>query len=194
MIDLSLGGLLKRYRKEGGFTQQMLACLICSSESMVKKYESNEVQMPADLVVRAADILHAPVLKLRYCYDLRLGVVNTPVLDSIDDHPMTVLSVLETEAAEFAEDVRDAQHRLANKRGLEDLSDEDAHRLDHLTDELEDMVGGLMVLAVVLCKQFGRDLGAADKRYSAKCHTRGYIGGRRAAALIPLRSNYDTVS
>lgn len=174
-VATTTGQLLKRYRLRNGLSQRELGIRIGASESMVKKYENGETPIPVDLVDKAATMLKAPALRKQWQWENGAGVITTPVLDGIDDHPVVVLTVIEQEIAEFLEVVRAGRAALVNKQTEAELSPEDKQRVEALLAEGIDVYAAVEVLAMVLGSCFGQDLGAQEKRFETKCRRRGYV-------------------
>lgn len=189
IISMTTAALIREKRKLRGLTISELASRIGTSESMLKKYECGVCPIPADVANRAAEVLKTPIIRKQYAFENNIGMVTTPVLDGIDDHPITVLSKMEQELAEFLEVVRNGRQALINKPDASQLNPEDKQTIESLMAEGIDVYTAFEVLMMVLGESFQQDIQSAGKRHAEKCRQRGYIqSGQRGGKVINLYS------
>lgn len=188
IVAMTTAKLIRKKRELRGFSVPALAARIGVSESMLKKYECGTCPIPADVANRAAETLKAPVIQKQYAYEHELGLISTPVMDNIDDHPVVVLSKMETELAEFLEVVRTSQQTLINKRDGGELSPKDKQTIDNLMTEGIDVYTAFEVLMMVLGENYQQDVKGAGKRHEEKCRERGYINsGQQSGKVLAFR-------
>ena len=188
VVAMTTAKLIRKKRELRGFSVSALAAKIGVSESMLKKYECETCPIPADVANRAAETLKAPVIQKQYAYEHDLGVISTPVLNNIDDHPVVVLSKMEQELAEFLEVVREGKDTLLNKRDASQLSPKDKQTIDSLMAEGIDVYTAFEVLAMVLGENYQADVKGAGKQHTEKCRQRGYIkSGQQSGKVLAFR-------
>lgn len=188
VVTTTVGRFIQLNRIKRQLSVEQLAGRVGVSASMLKKYECGACQIPLDVVNRAADVLHAPSIKKRYSWEHDTGVINVPILDGIDEHPIVVLTAVEQELAEFLAIVRESRDSLVNKRSERELSPEDRRKVESLLAEGIDVYAAIEVLAMVLSDVFSGDIHTEEKRYEAKCRKRGYVTDGQAANgnVVPL--------
>jgi len=186
VVAMTTAKLIRKKRELRGFSVSALAAKIGVSESMLKKYECETCPIPADVANRAAETLKAPVIQKQYSYEHDIGIVPTPVMNNIDDHPVVVLSKMETELAEFLEAVRNGKQALINKQSGSELNPKDRQTIDSLMSEGIDVYTAFEVLAMVLGENYQQDVKGAGKRHEEKCRQRGYIKSGQQGKVIDL--------
>lgn len=184
VVAMTTAKLIRKKREARGYSVSALSSRIGVSESMLKKYECQVCPIPADVANRAAEILKAPVIRKQYAYEHNLGVISTPVMDNIDEHPVVVLTVMERELAEFLDAVREGRQVLLNKQGGHELSQQDRQTINSLLAEGIDVYTAFEVLAMVLTENFDHDIKGEQKRHEDKCRQRGYIGRENRASKV----------
>lgn len=187
LVTMAVPKLIQSYRNRNRMSVPELATRIGVSPSMLKKYEAGACPVPQDVVVSASRALKAPLIKKVYCHEHGLAVVDTPILNHIDTHPVVVTAKLDEETCEFQEDLKRCRETLINKRGPEDLSAQDREFIGHTLAEYLDVCTGGEIWVLEVCDLYDFDLESEVQKHTDKCRRKGHIQrAQEPENVVPL--------
>lgn len=167
-----VGETMRTERIRRGVSQGTLAreCLV--DRTSISNYERGVTVIPSDVLCRAIRALQSEALRAQVCFECPVSLMTMPYLDRVDQHPMTVASVVAEELDEAAGALRGL--RLANKRSFDDLTDGDRQDMAHAAEQLVDLFSALHTLLGCWQEWFGFDVDAQALRGYQKLFEKGY--------------------
>lgn len=166
---------LKVVRLEQCMTQSILAAKVGVSQANWSKYETGELDMPEDIVLKTLTILADARLKAVYQYERGTGVFNMPVLTGIDENPYTVLNVVIEEAEEMIRSAESLKKLIRNKMCSQEISDRDWLEIMKCEEQICDVQLALQIHLIRMHEVYGLDLKRLESRMITKLHDKKYI-------------------
>lgn len=148
------------------------------SPSLISKIKSGE-SVTFDSARAISKALNAPHLLAEYATDEGLGLLNIPLLNNIDKHPIVVLNTFKQEAEEAIAASDLIETVIKNKRSKQDLTNEQVDLLTHYMDQIVDLVPAINIL-VVCMREFGIDPKELEEKNIEKLIEKGYHIKKRA--------------
>jgi transcriptional regulator with XRE-family HTH domain len=166
---------LKASRGRAGYTQNILAAKVGVSQSNWSKYESGEAPIPADIALRAIDILKDSRLKTVFQHENKLGVLNMPILTGVDENPYTVLNVVIEEAEELLSNAESLKKMIRNKKDGSGFTESEWQRIFVYEEQICDVVLAINTHLIRMQEVYGLDLNRLEKRMLLKLENKKYV-------------------
>lgn len=166
---------LRMVRLEQYMTQNILAAKVGVSQANWSKYETGELDMPEDVVLRTLTILDDARLKAVYQYERGTGVFNMPVLTGIDENPYTVLNVVIEEAEEMIKSAECLKKLIRNKMCHQEIPEKDWLEIMKYEEQICDVQLALQIHLIRMHEVYGLDLKRLEARMMAKLRDKNYL-------------------
>lgn len=167
--------LIKLSRERAGMSQEQLAYTVGITQATWSKYENGKVAMPDDIARRAIKVLRDPKLKLQCSFIQGTGLVNTPLLNNIDENIITGLVCLIEEAKEAIESSERLVKKLRNRQGKKDICKDEWEEVLSCEEQIVDLYPALNMHFVRMTEVYGLDIEEMERRASRKLRERKYI-------------------
>lgn len=165
---------MKQLRISKGLSQSEIACLIGISQSNYSKYERGEVIIPHDISENVMTVLKEPRLKYEYQVNNKLGILNLPLLDNIDENYITVIDCLIEELHEAADSAEVIKKLLRNKKSKDEIGELDFELMCSHQLQIADVYMALNINFIKVAEQFGLDLVLMEKELVMKYRQKKY--------------------
>ncbi len=156
-------------------TQNILAAKVGVSQANWSKYETGELDMPEDVVLRTLTILDDARLKAVYQHERGTGVFNMPVLTCIDENPYTVLNVVIEEAEEMIQSAESLKKLIRNKLCHQEIPEKDWIEIMKCEEQICDVQLALQIHLIRMHEVYGLDLKRLEARMMAKLRDKNYL-------------------
>lgn len=166
---------LKVVRLEQCMTQNILAAKVGVSQANWSKYETGELDMPEDVVLRTLTILDDARLKAVYQFERGIGVFNMPVLTRIDENPYTVLSVVIEEAEEMIRNAERLKALIRNKLCAQEIPERDWAEIMRCEEQICDVLLAGQIHLIRMHEVYGLDLKKLEARMMGKLRDKNYL-------------------
>ena len=171
-----LAEVIKEARVRHDISQDVLACRLNISQSVISDVENGKKILSQDLALRLPEVLNGDALvKAAIAYETKSEFFSVPVLRNVDDNPKNVLDVLVSEAAEAISSAQDIKSLLKNKRPGKPLDDVTMAELIPLEEQIGDLFAALKMHLITMNVNYGLDIKVVEARVNVKLRKKGYI-------------------
>lgn len=164
---------LKKLQESTGVTCRKLASFAGVSPSAISRYGVGSRNIPEDVIVNLAKQPGMEELKIAYLAEKKLDIINTPILNGIDDNIQTMIfRFVDKEIPEAIEALHNISKLTMNKKML---SEEDLEQLYKDIEQVIDLIPGFKTFLVRLNQIYNINLERIDTAECKKLRQRGYV-------------------
>lgn len=175
--------LIKEEIKNKEIPQEQLGQVVGVSQTMVSKYLNKKQRIPEDVATGFIQYLNNPKLLAEFSEEYGQTFFSVPVLDLVDEHPMTIMEVLIEEASEMIRAVQKMKKLLKNKKVKDELKEEEFKELFDLEMQVVDMYPALQHHLISMAP-YGITITDLEQRTRKKMIDKGYKSGYRKSAQV----------
>lgn len=167
---------LERHIRENQspYSQSDVAVRVGTTQSNISKYELGLSPIPDDIAKRLIDLYGSARLKVAYETEKQSSIINIPLLNNVDEHPLVVLDTLIQEARELIENALVLKNTIRNKKSRDDFTDSEWNVVVKCEEQIADLSPALKLHFVVMEEWFNIDLRQISLILQAKCKTKKY--------------------
>lgn len=163
---------LKHLQKTHKLTCKQIAEMAGVSESAVVRYGLGERNIPEDVVVNLARNGGLEELKSAYRVERKLGIINVPIMNNIDDNLQCMtLRIVREEIPEAVEAFWSISDLIMNKKSLSNSETEELYK--HM-EQIADLIPAIETYLVKLKRNFNISLERLDmtecQKFREKCY------------------------
>lgn len=164
---------LKHIQKENKLTCKQVAKMAGVSESAVVRYALGDRNMPEDVIVNLSKFSEFEELKMAYKAQKKIGIINIPLMNGIDDniHCM-ILKMIREEIPEAVKAFGEISSLTMNKKSLN--KDEIEELYEHM-EQVADLIPPIETFLIRLKKIFGVSLDRLDMTEWEKFRQKRYV-------------------
>lgn len=185
---MTLAQIIRQARKNANLTVLEAAEQLGVSERQLLRYEHGQCDVPADVIMRMADIYGCPELIIRYrqerdVFERELGGL---MLTNVNPDPVAALVKYAEELEEANQATQDIVRRVINLR----VNNQDKEQFVTMLEQaIYDVKTALAHTETKMLSLLGVQIGlAAHQRHKEKCLRRGYVGqAKEEAACLAAR-------
>ena len=176
---MSMPEIIKGARERIEKTQYTVAKELHMSLSNYRRYETGELPLNTELVVKLSKILNCPTLTAIWCRKgCAIGhVFCFEILNNVDLSPTAILAKYRQEEREAHEALDTMLEIILNKQGAEDCSDEELARLWMAALEMLDLEHVIETLKLRLWDFM--DVGELVAEHNRKCKEKRYYDPKK---------------
>ncbi|MFL0197800.1 helix-turn-helix domain-containing protein [Clostridium sp. WILCCON 0269] len=168
-----LSKTLKRIQKENKLTCKQVAKMAGVSESAVVRYGLGDRNIPEDVITNLAKFSDFEELKMAYKAEKKLGIINIPLMNGIDDNiQCMILKMIQEEIPEAVEAFKEISSLTMNKKFLGESETEELYK--HM-EQVADLIPPIETFLIRLKKIFGVSLDRLDMTECEKFRQKHYI-------------------
>lgn len=143
------------------------------SESAVIRYKNGERNIPEDVIVNLSKNAGLDELKMAYKAEKKLGIINIPIMNNIDDSlQCMIVRIAKEEIPEAVKAMWDISNLIMNKKELTKNEIEDLYKC---MEEIADLIPGIETFLVRLKQVFGVSLDKLDMTLCQKFKQKHYV-------------------
>lgn len=165
---------LKKLQCSTGASCRELANAAGVSSSAMSRYGSGSRNIPEDVVVSLSKQPGMDELKIAYLVEKKLDIINTPMLNAIDDNIQTMIfKFIHEEIPEAIEALYSISRLTMNKKSIENKSQRE--QLYKEIEQVVDLIPGFKTFLIRLKQDYDIDLERLDLSVCKKLRQRGYV-------------------
>lgn len=166
----TLGDAIKDAVAAKGLTQEQVSKIVGVDRSMLSKYMNNHADTPKDIKRKLVKYLSDPVLRIKV-----YGTTSTNIVFDqahLEFYKSGIKAIEEFEEA--ISSIKKVMDFAYNIDSLDELSNEQKEKFEHMLDEIED-ANHVCDMLDIAAADLGADLEARNKRCYEKYLARGYL-------------------
>lgn len=164
---------LQKIKEDGKASYKDMASWAGVSPCTISLYVSGKRNIPEDIIQNIAIKGGLEELKIAYLTEKKLDVINTPLLNNIDDNIQTMIMRLNMEEIpEMIKALKDISKLTMNKKCL---TEEESIDLEICAEQIADLLPAIKTFLIRLNKVYGLNIKKIDKKINYKLKMKGYV-------------------
>ncbi|AGK95380.1 helix-turn-helix domain-containing protein [Clostridium pasteurianum] len=165
---------LKKLQCSTGASCRELADVAGVSSSAMSRYSTGSRNIPEDVIVNLSRKSGMEELKIAYLSEKKLDIINTPVLNGIDDNIQTMIfKFIHEEIPEALESLYNISKLTMNKKSID--NNEHREQLYKEVEQVVDLIPGIKTFLIRMKQDYGISLERLDIAECKKLRQRGYV-------------------
>ena len=177
MSTTTIAKTLKDIQKNNKIPNKKIAEWAGVSESAASRYGIGDRNIPEDVIVNIAKNGRLDELKIAYKAEKKLGIINVPLMNNIDNNLQCMIVRI---AKEEMEEARQAMWNISElTMNRKELSKDETEDLYKYMEQVADLIPGIENFLVRLEQVFGVNLEKLDAKLCEKFKQRHYVTNLR---------------